>query len=322
MNILVWHVHGSWLTAFVQGPHRYLVPLVRPPGSAERSPDGLGRARTWNWPESVVEVTPEQLRDEPVDVVVLQRPRDLELLRDWTGWTAGVDVPAVYVEHDTPPTPTDSRHLLADRADIPLVHVTHFNRVAWDAGRAPTAVIEHGVLDPGPVWTGDLTRAAVVTNDPGRRGRTVGADLIAPFARSGIEVDVFGMRVTGLGASLGVPVTEYEDLPQAAMHTELARRRLYLHLTRWTSLGLSLVEAMTIGMPVVLLAATEAAAVVPRDAGIVSTDVDRLISGARMLLADADAARAAGQVARTTALERFGLPRFLTEWNTLLKEVV
>lgn len=322
MNILVWHVHGSWLTAFVQGPHRYLVPLVQQPGSGERSPDGLGRARTWSWPESVVEVTPEQLRDEPVDVVVLQRPRDLQLLRDWTGWSAGVDVPAVYVEHDTPPTPTDSRHLLADRADIPLVHVTHFNRVAWDAGRAPTAVIEHGVLDPGPVWTGDLTRAAVVTNDPGRRGRTVGADLIAPFTRSGIEVDVFGMRVTGLGASLGVPVTEYEDLPQAAMHAQLARRRVYLHLTRWTSLGLSLVEAMTIGMPVVLLAATEAAAVVPRDAGIVSTDVDRLISGARMLLADADAARAAGQVARTAALERFGLPRFLAEWNTLLKEVV
>lgn len=322
MNVLVWHVHGSWLTAFVQGPHRYLVPLVQQPGSAERSPDGLGRARTWQWPESVVEVTPEQLREEQVDVVVLQRPRDLELLREWTGWSAGVDVPAVYVEHDTPSTPTDSRHLLADRADIPLVHVTHFNRIAWDSGAAPTAVIEHGVLDPGPVWTGELPRAAVVTNDPLRRGRIVGTDLIAPFARGGVPVDVFGMRVTGLAASLGVPVTEFEDLPQAAMHEELARRGVYLHLTRWTSLGLSLVEAMTIGMPVVVLAATEAAAVVPPEAGVVSSDVDRLIGGARMLLADPGAARAAGQVARAAALERFGLARFLTEWNTLLKEVV
>ena len=26
----------------------------------------------------------------------------------------------------------------------------------WDTGRAPTAVIEHGVVDPGPVWTGEL----------------------------------------------------------------------------------------------------------------------------------------------------------------------
>lgn len=321
MNVLVWHVHGSWLTAFVQGPHRYLVPLVELPGSTGRSPDGLGRARTWNWPESVVEVTPEQLREETVDVVVLQRPRDLELLRAWTGRVAGVDVPAVYVEHDTPPTPAGSRHLLADRADIPLVHVTHFNRVAWDSGAAPTHVVEHGVVDPGPVWTGDLPRAAVVTNDPVSRGRTVGTDLIAPFARAGIDVDVFGMRVTGLHEALGVPVTEFEDLPQAAMHEELARRRVYLHLTRWTSLGLSLVEAMTIGMPVVVLAATEAAAVVPPAAGVVDSDLDRLVTGARALLADPDAARAAGEMARATALERFGLERFLADWNTLLKEV-
>jgi hypothetical protein len=321
VNVLVWHVHGSWLTAFVQGPHRYLVPLVVEPGSARRSPQGLGRARTWDWPASVVEVTPEQLRDEPADVVVLQRPMDLELLRAWTGRSAGVDVPAVYVEHDTPPAPADSRHLLADRADLPLVHVTHFNRVAWDAGAAPTRVIEHGVLDPGPIWTGDLPRAAVVTNDPGSRGRTVGADLIAPFARGGVDIDVFGMRVTGLAAVLGVPVAEFEDLPQSAMHAEVARRRLYLHLTRWTSLGLSLVEAMTMGMPVVVLAATEAPAVVPPAAGVVSTDVDRLVAGARTLLADPDAARAAGQVARAAALERFGLERFLADWDTLLKEV-
>jgi hypothetical protein len=321
VNVLVWHVHGSWLTAFVQGPHRYLVPLVEVPGSADRSPDGLGRARTWNWPESVVEVTPEQLRDEAVDVVVLQRPRDLELLRAWTGWSAGVDVPAVYVEHDTPPTPAGSRHLLAERADILLVHVTHFNRVAWDAGLAPTRVVEHGVLDPGPMWTGELPRAAVVTNDPVSRGRTVGADLITPFVRGGIDVDVFGMRVTGLHRALGVPVAEFEDLPQAAMHEQLARRGVYLHLTRWTSLGLSLVEAMTMGMPVVVLAATEAAAVVPAAAGVVETDVDRLVSGTGALLADPDAGRAAGEVARATALERFGLERFLSDWNTLLKEV-
>ena len=279
-------------------------------------------ARTWDWPETVVEVTPDQLRDEAVDVVVLQRPRDLELLRAWTGWSAGVDVPAVYVEHDTPPTPAGSRHLLADRADIPLVHVTHFNRVAWDAGIAPTRVIEHGVIDPGPVWTGDLPRAAVVTNDPVSRGRTVGTDLIAPFVRGGIDVDVFGMRVTGLADALGVPVAEFEDLPQADMHEQLARRGVYLHLTRWTSLGLSLVEAMTMGMPVVVLAATEAAAVVPPSAGVVAADVDRLVSGARVLLADPDAARAAGEVARGTALARFGLDRFLSDWDTLLKELV
>ena len=28
MKILVWHVHGSWTTSFVQGGHEYLIPVV------------------------------------------------------------------------------------------------------------------------------------------------------------------------------------------------------------------------------------------------------------------------------------------------------
>ena len=53
MRILLWHVHGSWTTAFVQGPHTYVVPVT-----PDRGPDGLGRARTFDWPDSVVEVPP------------------------------------------------------------------------------------------------------------------------------------------------------------------------------------------------------------------------------------------------------------------------
>ena len=72
MRILIWHLHGSWLTAFVQGPHTYLVPVT-----PDRGPFGRGRARTWDWPPSVREITPADLATEPVDVVVLQRPEEL-----------------------------------------------------------------------------------------------------------------------------------------------------------------------------------------------------------------------------------------------------
>ena len=61
MKILLWHVHGSWTTAFVQGGNRYLVPVL--PG---RGSDGRGRAQTYEWPESVVEVTPEEAAAAPV----------------------------------------------------------------------------------------------------------------------------------------------------------------------------------------------------------------------------------------------------------------
>ena len=329
MRVLLWHVHGSWTTAFVQGPHEYLLPVVPGPTPGSRSPDGLGRARTWDWPASAREVTPEQLRDEPVDVVVLQRTRDLELVREWLGREPGHDLPAVFLEHNAPglepgdgPVP-HTRHPLADRDDIPIAHVTHFNRLFYDNGRAPTTVIEHGIVDPGERYTGELARAAVVTNEPVRRGRTVGADLL-PGLAAVAPVDVFGMGLSGLHERHGLDparVTLVDDPPQAAMHAELARRRVYVHPVRWTSLGLSLLEAMHLGMPVVALATTEVVEAVPADAGVVSTRPEVLWDAVARYLHDEDAARLAGKAARAAALERYGLARFLSDWDALLEEV-
>jgi hypothetical protein len=319
VRILLWHVHGSWTTSFVQGPHTYLVPVL--PG---RGPDGLGRAETFDWPRTVREMPPAALRDAEVDLVVLQRPHEEELATRWLGGRRpGRDVPAVYVEHNTPDGRVPhTRHPVAGRDDLTLVHVTHFNDLFWDAGGTPTAVVEHGVVDPGPLWTGETARAAVVVNDPVRRGRTTGTDLLPRFARAA-PLDVFGMRTEGLARHLGLPADRCRgrDLPQRDMHRALAARRVYLHPVRWTSLGLSLLEAMHLGMPVVALATTEVPAAVPPGAGVVSGRVDVLTAALRHYLHDHDAARAAGAAARAAVLARHGLGRFLDDWEQLMKEV-
>src|SRR5262249_42739 len=89
-----------------------------------------------------------------------------------------------------------------------------------------------------------------------------------------------------------------DDPPQARMHAEIARRRLYLHPHRWTSLGLSLLEAMSCAMPVVVPATTESVMAVPRAA-----------------------ARRFGALARTAAQTSYGLPRFLSDWDAVLEGV-
>jgi glycosyltransferase involved in cell wall biosynthesis len=101
----------------------------------------------------------------------------------------------------------------------------------------------------------------------------------------------------------------------------MARRRVYLHPIRWTSLGLSLIEAMHLGMPVVALATTEAPEAVPPAAGTVSTDVRLLAEEVRRLVADPGLARERGAAARAAALDRYGLERFLADWDDLLEEV-
>lgn len=316
MRVLLWHVHGSWTTAFVQGRHEYVLPVD--PG---RTPDGRGRARTWDWPASVREVPVERLRDEAVDVVVLQRPHEAELLERWTGLQAGRSVPAVYLEHDTPRGPAAStRHPVADRDDLVLVHVTGFNAVMWDAGSTPMRVVEHGVIDPGPLWTGERERVAAVVNEPVRRWRVAGTDLLVGIARD-VPADVYGMGVGALAEHVPAGTALHEDLPQARLHQHLAGARAYLHPYRWTSLGLALVEAMTLGMPVVALAATAVPESVPDDAGVVSTNPVLLRDAARRLLADPDEARERGRAARRHALDRFSLDRFLTRWDDLFLEV-
>jgi hypothetical protein len=309
VNVFFWHVHGSWTTALVQGPHRYLVPVL-----PDRSADGRGRARTWDWPASVVEVTPNEAADAEVDVVVLQRPEELNALaRQWLGREPGRDIPAVYLEHNAPQGRIDAmKHPAADRRDLVLVHVTHFNSLFWDAGSTPTRVIEHGIVDPGHRYTGELGRAAAVINEPGRRGRVTGTDLL-PFLRAVVPVDLYGI---GAGEMGGI-----EDLPQDALHREMARRRVYVHPVRWTSLGLSLIEAMQLGMPVVALGTTEVPAAVPGDAGIVTNRLDDFLGAVERLIREPEQAQLMGKAGRAAALERYGLQRFLTDWDDVLHEV-
>jgi hypothetical protein len=313
-NVLVWHVHGSWMEAFVGGRHGYLIPNT---GGAR----GHG-LRGRDWPNAR-EVTAEDLARQPVDLVVLQRPEELDMASDWLRRRPGIDVPAVYVEHNAPrPHPADSVHPMAGRSDIPVVHVTDFNRLMWDNGSASTRVINHGVPDPGPLYTGEVAAAATMINEPVRRWRTVGADLLGPLSRH-VPVDVWGIG----SEELNTPqhrrqcVTGRGDLPSRRLMSEVARRRVYLHTARWTSLGLSLLEAMFLGMPIVAVASTMTPLVVPPEAGVVSADAPTLGRAAEAFCVDHGSAVAAGKAAREFATAHFGVDRFLTEWDRLFEEV-
>lgn len=318
MRVLLWHVHGSYTTSMVQGRHEYLLPVL--PG---RGPDGRGRARTWNWPPNAVEVPVPSLRDAPIDVMVLQRPRELDLARRWTGRRPGADVPAVYLEHDTPRgTAATTVHPLSDQSAMPVVHVTHFNRLMWDCGEAPTAVIEHGIVDPGYRYRGTKASLAAVVNEPVQRWRIAGTDTLLRMSRE-LPVEVYGMGMAALaGLAPWLSGGLHDDLPQDRLHRVLGDHRAYLHPYRWTSLGLALIEAMAIGMPVLAWSTTGAVDAVPAEAGVLSADPEVLLDAARGWLRDPEAARQAGLAARRHALRQYGLHRFQEDWDRMFKEVI
>ena len=315
MRILLWNVHGGYSDSLLSGGHDY---RYLPAGTYASG--GLPRLHHPS-PGTVAVVTAEELRDDPPDVVLVQRPEELTELPG-LGLRPGVDVPTVFLEHNTPHDGVPSSpHPLADRDDLTVVHVTHFNALVWDCGRTRTTVVEHGVTDPGLRFTGELDRLAFVVNEPVRRWRTTGTDLLTRFADH--PVDAFGIDADRLPAALpGCPQVAYAgNLSPAELYEAMARRRAYLHLNRWTSLGLSLIQSMLLGLPVVVLDTTEASRAVPPGAGALSTDVDVLVSAAARLRHDRDEAAACGLVGRAAALERYGINRFVADWDRVLADV-
>jgi glycosyl transferase family 1 len=223
-------------------------------------------------------------------------------------------LPRIYLEHDPPLAhPFAQRHAVDD-PEVPVVHVTAWNAMMWDCGRSPVRVIEHGVLIPADVrYTGELRRGICAINNLRTRARRMGADILTTACAS-VPIDLVGMDATSLGG-----IGEIDPPALAAFQ---ARYRFAFSPVRHTSLALAVVEAMMIGLPIVGLATCELASVVRNgESGFVDSSLPRVLDAAHALLADPAEARRLGDGARKIAAERFGIERFVSDWDGVLREV-
>lgn len=302
LRILVWHVHGNYLYSLTQAPHDFYVP------QSDNGRPGYGAlGRKIPWGGNVHPVPANQVRDLDLDAVVYQSAHNLAdapmLLSP-----AQRRLPCAYIEHNPPaPLAAETVHPFRHEHGL-LVHVTPYNAVMWDAGGMPQRVVEHGMPDPGLLYRGDLARGIVVVNHLMHRGRRVGADLYTQAAAS-VPLDLIGMGSEDTEGGLG----EIANMEVAAF---IGRYRFFFSPVRYASLGLSLVEAMLSGVPVVGFAATELPCVISsgRD-GYVDTRPARLHAVMRQLLHEPALAREWGLAGRRTALARFSIDRFVADWN-------
>jgi hypothetical protein len=312
LRILTWHVHGNYLYYLTQVPHDFW--LVT---DAARSPHHSGRSGRLPWGANVHEAPVESVRDLPFDVLLFQSRDAWEREQHEVLSEAQRRLPRVYLEHDPPQQhPTDTRHWVDDREAL-LVHVTAFNALMWDAGRTPTRVVEHGVKPLAEArWHGELERGLVVVNNLRRRGRRLGLDVFQAVDRQ-LPLALAGMDSGSVGARLCLGEVPHAQLPQT-----MAAHRFLFNPIRYTSLGLAVIEAMMVGLPVVGLATTELVSVIRNgENGWIDTRPERLLDAMRRLLADRGLAAEWGAAARRDACERFGIGRFVDDWCAVLREV-
>ncbi|HEX2153986.1 MAG TPA: glycosyltransferase [Acidimicrobiia bacterium] len=313
LNILTWHIHGTYLQMLGSVDHRIHVAVKdgRPPRFA-----GLPPGR--EWPSNLTEVPADEVAGLELDCVLFQSDENWLVDQHEVLTEDQRRLPRLYLEHDPPGHDGDScfssRHPVDD-PDVRIVHVTHFNDLMWDSGEAPTTVIEHAVPDRGAVYHGGLERGLVVVNNLARRGRRLGRDLYEQV-RDEVPLDLVGMGSFEVAGGIG-------EVPPDELSVFAARYRFFFHPIRYTSLGLALCEAMMMGMPVVALATTEAVTVIEDGvSGFISTDIDHLIDGMHQLLAHPEVAREMGRAARQIALDRFAMSRFAAEWTSLISQTV
>ena len=302
LKVLTWHIHGSYLYYLTHTDCIFYLPYKE--GSSEEGYGG--RTRSFHWGDNVVNVPADEVKDLDFDIILFQSKKNYlhdqyEILSEEQR-----ALPKIYLEHDPPrEVPTDTHHLVDD-PDVLLVHVTHFNELMWNNNRTPTKVIDHGVPDKGQIYTGELKKGIVVINGIVKRGRRLGLDVFEKVKKQ-IPLDIVGMGSEEVG---GLGEINNSDLPSF-----IAEYRFFFNPIRYTSLGLSVCEAMMSGIPVVGLATTEMVTAVKNDySGFVDTDVDALIEKMDMLLQDKEKAKELGDGARETALKRFNINRFTTEW--------
>lgn len=310
LRILTWHIHGSYLYYLTQAPHDFYLPVK--PGK----PEGYGgRLGHFAWGDNVHDIPAEDVQNQEFDCILFQSRRNFEQDQFEILSEQQRSLPRLYLEHDPPREhPTDTKHPVDD-PDVLLVHVTNFNDLMWDSGQTPTCVVEHGVMIPNEVrYSGGLDRGLVVANGLRKRGRRLGADLF-DRARQKVAIDLVGMDAESLGG-LG-------EIPHGQLPAFQAGYRFFFHPVRYTSLGLAVCEAMLTGLPIVGLATTELATVVENDrTGFISTNLDELIDRMQQLIRDPQLAHRLSREARDYAQVRFGIDRFVRDWNSAFDRAI
>jgi glycosyltransferase involved in cell wall biosynthesis len=309
LKIFTWHVHGSYLYYLSQINHDIYIPY-----DEMKSEGYSGKSGFFPWKDNVHEIDIKKVRGMNFDCIIFQSKKNYFEDQFKILSKKQRNLPMIYIEHDPPrQSPTDTRHFV-DSKDAIIVHVTNFNKLMWDNNQTPAFVIEHGIYQSSTKYTGEINKGIVVINNLYSRGRRLGSDIYEYINRY-VPLDIIGIdseKYKGLGE------IAHDKLPQF-----ISKYRFFFNPIRYTSLPLSMCEAMMAGMPVVALATTEIVSVIENGwNGFVSNDFNYLISKMKRLITDKKLAVDLGNNAKNYAENRFSILRFVKSWDVLLRLAV
>ncbi len=308
LRILTWQAHSSYLHALGQLPHQfYLMTDTELP------------ATDWPYGDNIHLLPAEQASSAQFDCILFHRRE--QYLEEQHRYLSPMQrrLPRIYVEHAAPADDQAGTRHPVDDPDVLLVHVTSYNALMWDNGRQTIRVIHHGVAASADLdYSGERQCGVVLGNrlwsQPGSESRHgPGSDIYQQLCRR-IPLEVVPTQC---------PATpEHTHCAPLQLPAKVIHYRFLFHPARSHTLDPGVIAAMMSGLPVIGLATGEMANLIQNGvSGYVETDLDKLAAHMQELLDNPHYAFALGRGAQRRARQRFGMPRFLADWNAALQSV-
>lgn len=188
------------------------------------------------------------------------------------------------------------------------IFVAKFSVGAWfhDPDDPDVQIIHHGMdTDYWDGWTGGDGKVMTAVWDYVRRDRICGFSLWKEVTQ-GLETNPWGES-----PGLSKMADSTDHLRELYRHASV-----FLNTTLWSSCPFSLLEAMSVGCPIVTTATTSLPEFIEDGVnGFITNDPRTMKERLEELIKDQDKAREIGAAGRATVLEQFGQQRFLDEWN-------
>lgn len=221
--------------------------------------------------------------------------------------------PLVNMEHTLPwPDWTDDiiRHHGSLPADVDIF-VSDFSVETWerDLDDPRIHVVHHGMdTEFYNGWVGGDGKVMTAVWDYIRRDRICGFSLYQRVTKD--------MKTNPWGETPGFSVMAND---KEHLREQYRNASVFLNTTIWSSCPFSLLEAMSVGCPVVTTATTMMPEFIQDGVnGYISNDEEVIRQRLVELIADPERAKEIGQAGRQTVLDMFGLDKFVDNWNTAL----
>lgn len=189
------------------------------------------------------------------------------------------------------------------------IFITKHNQKSWGYDDTNSIVIPHGIdTNIFNGYNGSGKYGTTIVNHIMQRDAFCGARLFDTISKE-VPIKLIGEN-PGLSKSINDPIELVKELSDA---------KFYLNTSTLSPCPMSLLEAASVGLPIVSTAYQEIPKIFTNgDTAFLSNDPKELIKYCKQLLSDDLMCKEFGSAARQVIIDKFGLNKFISNWSNVL----